>query len=101
MFYNNVILQDLSMPPKFKFTREEIVDAAFNIVRRGGWTALTARSIGNELGASSRPIYSFFNSMSELEEEVVKKAVDLLFQFMSQKRTGDLWIDHGIKARGL
>lgn len=84
------------MPPKFKFTRKEIVETAFKIVRRGGWAALTARSLGSELGASSRPIYSFFNSMTELEEEVVKKAVDLLFQFMSQKRTDDPWIDHGI-----
>ena len=84
------------MPPKFKFTKEEIVDAAFKIVRRGGWSALTARSLGSELGASSRPIYSFFNSMTELEEDVVKKAVDLLFQFMSRERTEDPWIDHGI-----
>ena len=34
--------------------------------------------------------------MTELEEEVVKGAVDLLYEYMSQKRTGAPWHDHGI-----
>ena len=84
------------MPPKFKFTKEEIVNAAFKIVRRKGWGALTTRSLGVELGSSSRPIYSFFKSITELEEEIVKKAVDLLYKNMIRKRTGDPWVDHGI-----
>ena len=84
------------MPPKFKFTREEMVEAAFEIVRRKGWGALSTRSLASELGSSSRPIYSFFRSISELEEEIVKKAVDLLYKYMIRKRTGDSWIDHGI-----
>jgi AcrR family transcriptional regulator len=84
------------MPPKFKFTKEEILDAAFKIVRRKGWGALTTRSLGVELGSSSRPIYSFFSSITELEEEIVKNAVNLLYKYMIRKRTGDPWIDHGI-----
>ena len=31
------------MPPKAKFTREEIIDAAFEMVRRDGFEMLTAR----------------------------------------------------------
>ena len=84
------------MPPKFKFTKEQIVEAAFKIVRRKGWGALSTRSLAGKLGSSSRPIYSFFKSIAELEEEVVKKAVDLLYNYMIRKATGDPWIDHGI-----
>jgi len=84
------------MPPKFKFTKEEIVDSAFKIVRRKGWGALSTRSLAGELGSSARPIYSFFSSMTILEEEIVKKAVDLLYKYMIRKRTGDPWLDHGI-----
>jgi AcrR family transcriptional regulator len=84
------------MPPKFKFTKEEMVDAAFKIVRRKGWGALSTRSLAGQLGSSSRPIYSFFHSITELEEEIVRKAVDLLYKYMVRKRTGDPWIDHGI-----
>jgi AcrR family transcriptional regulator len=84
------------MPPKFKFTKEKIIESAFNIVRQKGWEGLTTRSLAEELGSSARPIYSFFKSMEELEEELVKKAVELLYECMVRERTGDPWIDHGI-----
>ncbi len=84
------------MPPKFKFTRNQIIDTAFNLVRRNGWNSLTTRSIAQELGSSARPIYSYFDSMEKLEEEIVKRAVKLLHDYMVQKRTGDPWHDHGI-----
>ena len=84
------------MPPKFKFTRDDIIDAAFAIVRRCGWSALTTRALAEALQSSARPIYSYFKSISELEEEVVKKAVDLLYRTMTRQHTGDPWHDHGI-----
>lgn len=84
------------MPPKFKFTRVEIVDTAFKLVRAKGWGALSTRSLADALGTSARPIYSHFNSMDELEEELAKKGVELLYEYMIQERTGDPWHDHGI-----
>lgn len=84
------------MPPKFKFTRDQIIDAAFELVRRSGWDPLTTRSIAQNLGASARPIYSYFTSMEKLEKEIVKKAVNMLHSYMVRKRTGDPWLDHGI-----
>ncbi len=84
------------MPPKFKFTKEEIIDSAFSLVRKNGWHRLTTRTLGEELGSSAKPIYSFFKSMDDLEKELVKKSVDLLYEHMIQKITGDPWIDHGI-----
>ncbi|MEJ2040835.1 MAG: hypothetical protein P8X55_18180 [Desulfosarcinaceae bacterium] len=84
------------MAPKFKHTKEEIVETGFKIVRASGWSAFTARSIADELGSSSRPIYSFFSSLEQLEEEIVKRAVALLHDYMTRRRTGEPWIDHGI-----
>lgn len=84
------------MPPKFKFKKEKIVQTAFEIVREHGWKDLSARSIAKKLDSSSKPIYGYFKSMAELEEEVVKKAVDLLYEYMIRKRTDDPWHDHGI-----
>ena len=84
------------MPPKFKFTKTQIVEAAFKLVRVKGWDALTTRSLADALGTSARPIYSYFKSMEELEEEISKKGVDLLYDYMVQERTGDPWHDHGI-----
>ncbi len=45
------------MPPKFKFTRAQIIDAAVNITRKNGISALTARALATELGSSSKPIF--------------------------------------------
>lgn len=84
------------MPPKFKFTKKQIIEAAFALVREKGWHTLSTRTLADRLGASAKPIYSFFKSMDDLEEELVKKAVDLLYKTMTRTRTGDLWIDHGI-----
>ncbi len=55
------------MPPKAKFTREEIVSTALKIIEEQGKDALTARSLGAELGSSARPIFTVFNNMEEVQ----------------------------------
>lgn len=63
------------MPPKPKFTKEEIVAAALELVSENGIEALTARELGVRLGSSARPIFTVFNSMEEVQEEVRKAAL--------------------------
>ena len=58
------------MPPKPKFTKEEIVVTALELVSEKGIEALTARELGVRLGSSARPIFTVFNSMEEVQEEV-------------------------------
>lgn len=58
------------MPPKPKFTKEEIVAAALELVSEQGIEALTARELGARMGSSARPIFTVFNSMEEVQEEV-------------------------------
>ncbi|XPS84881.1 transcriptional regulator, TetR family [Desulfosarcina variabilis str. Montpellier] len=84
------------MPPKFKFTKDEIIDTALNLIRSKSWSALTTRTLAEHLGSSARPIYSYFKSMEALDEAVVQKGVSLLHTHMVRKRTGDPWQDHGI-----
>ena len=62
------------MPPKAKFTREEIVAQALEIVKTNGIDALTARSLGEKLGSSARPIFTVFSSMDEVQNAVVASA---------------------------
>ena len=40
------------MPPKAKFTKAEIIEAALNIVRTAGYEALTSRAVGTYLDSS-------------------------------------------------
>ena len=58
------------MPPKPKFTREEIVAAALELVSEKGMSALTSRDLGARLGSSARPIFTVFKSMEEVQEAV-------------------------------
>ena len=64
----------VDMPPRQKFTKEEIVAAALNLVRREGMAGITARGLGLELGTSSRPIFTAFQNMEEVQQEVVVAA---------------------------
>ena len=63
------------MPPKAKYTREEIINAAVDIAAERGIKALTARELGAALGTSSRPIFTAFKNMEEVLDEVRKAAL--------------------------
>lgn len=63
------------MPPKPKFTKEEMVGKALQIVKEQGASALTARELGKALGSSTRPIFTVFSGMDELQEAVYAAAM--------------------------
>lgn len=62
------------MPPVNRFTREEMVRAAVELVRRHGAEALTARALANELGCSAKPIFGLFENMEEVRAAVLTEA---------------------------
>ncbi len=62
------------MPPKPKFTREEIVNGALELVSEKGIEYLTTRNLGEWLGSSARPIFTVFKSMDEVIELVHEAA---------------------------
>lgn len=72
------------MPPKFRFTREEILNSAVNVVRKNGISGLTARALASELGSSVKPIFGLFQNMEEVQCEVIKSA-NALYQSYLQR----------------
>ena len=70
------------MPPKCKFTREEIIQVALDIARNEGIASITARALGAKLGSSSKPIFSVFENMEEVQAEVQKAAKALYAEFI-------------------
>ncbi len=69
------------------FTRERIVEAAFELTREEGWEAVTVRSIAKRLGSSTMPIYSHFRSIEEVEGAVRIRARALLVEFQGRAWT--------------
>jgi len=62
------------MPPKCRFTREEIIQAALDLTAEKGVGALTARGLAQRLGSSAKPIFGLLANMEEVQQEVVKAA---------------------------
>lgn len=58
------------MPPKFKFTKEQIIQAALEVTRKQGRSGLTARALAEKLGCSVKPIFGLFKNMEEVQQEV-------------------------------
>lgn len=65
------------MPPKFKFTREEIIQEALDLTRKNGISAVTARALGERLHSSVKPIFGQFKNMEEVQKEVLKASYAL------------------------
>ena len=76
------------MPPKVKFQKKEIIEAAVAITRKQGVGAVTAREVGAVLGVSSRPLFTYFKSVDAL-----KKAV-----WLYAKELYENYVKDGLKA---
>ena len=72
------------MPPKAKFTKEQIVNAALDIIRENGTSELTARALGKRLGSSACPIFTVFDNMEEVLTETVKAAKILYSSYIKE-----------------
>lgn len=75
------------MAPKNKFTKEEMVDAAMRVVRAKGIDGLTAKTMADELGTSTQPVFTAFGSMDTVRQEVYAAAVHMY----------DDYVDAGLK----
>lgn len=72
------------MPPKAKFSKNEMIQAALDIVEKNGIKSLTARSLGDKLGSSARPIFTVFDSMDDVIYEVTVSANNMYTQYVKE-----------------
>ena len=71
------------MPPKTRFTKDEIIIAALNLTREGGIAFLTARALAAKLDSSVKPIFGLFRNMDEVRQAVFKAANDLYQEYLT------------------
>ena len=77
------------MAPKNKFTKEEMTAAALRVVRAKGIAGLTAKTMADELGTSTQPIFTGFGSMDSVRQEV----------YVAAMRVYDRYTDAGLKEK--
>lgn len=65
------------MPAAKKVSKDEILDAAINVLRDNGYSAINARSVAKKLGCSTQPIYFSFRNMNELKAALTERAIQM------------------------
>ena len=63
------------MPAVRKVSKEQIIDAAVDVLRDDGFSAINARSVAKKLGCSTQPIYFSFRNMEELKAALTERAI--------------------------
>jgi len=71
------------MPRPISITKERILDAAYKKVERSGGGSLTIRGLGDELGCSTQPIFSSFQSLEGLQKAVKEKAASSFKKYVN------------------
>ena len=70
------------MPTKIRISKEMILDAAFEIVRKDGMEKLSNRELANKLNCSIRPIYYQFEDVEEMQKELYLKIEQYFYKFI-------------------
>ncbi|WP_411553062.1 TetR/AcrR family transcriptional regulator [Paenibacillus lautus] len=86
------------MPPRPRFSKEQIINSAFHIAKTEGLDNVTIRKIADHLGSSSAPIYVNFNDVDEVKRAVIHKVVELSQQMLQEHQSGNPFRDIGIAS---
>ena len=85
------------MPPKARIQKEDILQAAFTLVRKEGLNSLHARGVANELGCSTQPIFGYYKTMDDLKSELYQFIEAYHSQYFNQVIVDDnIYINVGM-----
>ncbi|MFK7989351.1 MAG: TetR/AcrR family transcriptional regulator [Sandaracinaceae bacterium] len=77
------------VPPRARFSRDTVLEAAIEVARIDGLLAVSARSVAKRLGSSTAPVTSYFDSMQALNDAVVERTVELLLETVAGEQGPD------------
>lgn len=65
------------MPPKPKFSRDEIIDAALDVARERSLEEITAQTMSDHLETSASPVFTYFSTLEDLRKAVSERAFEI------------------------
>ena len=71
------------MPKAMKYSKEEVVQVAYEIVKEEGIEGINARKIAKKLNASVHPIFNHFENIEELKKVVLEKIIKTYDSYMT------------------
>lgn len=84
------------MPPKTIFSKEQIIDAAFDIFKEEGIESITVRKLAGRLNCSTAPIYTSFGNVENIKRQLLDKALILLLEYTEKEYTQDIFLNIGM-----
>lgn len=88
------------IPRSYMFTKEQVLDAAIELTRKKGFSAVSARSLGGQqLGTTSRPIFSHFENMTDVQKGIISAANKLYQSFRAEEIASGKYVPY--KANGM
>ena len=84
------------MSPRIKVTKEQIMDAAFEIAEKEGLAQISVRKVAAALDCSVAPIYVNFENAEALISAVVEKAMTINMEYVSRPYTDEPFLNMGI-----
>lgn len=79
------------MPFESKFTKEDIINAAFEIAVENGFSAITARTVAKKIKGSVAPIYFNFENIQELIDAVVEKVFAISQDILAEQEAPSIY----------
>jgi len=74
------------VPPKTKFDKKVIIDAALAIAKEEGLSGITARSVAARLQSSVAPIYVNFAAIDDLVDAVVERVFSMSEELLTKHK---------------
>ena len=72
------------MPPKPKFTKEVLIQAALELAKEGGLEMIVARNLGKKLDTAPSTIFTHFNSVEEIRQAVIEAAREIYNRYVEE-----------------
>lgn len=89
------------MPRSYMFTKEQVLDAAIELTREKGFSAVSARSLGDRLGTTSRPIFSHFENMADVQKGIIGAANKLYQSFREEEIKSGRYVPYKAMRNGV
>lgn len=87
------------MARKKTITRDHILNAAYEVVAKEGFSRFTARNIAAKMKCSTQPIYLEFKNMDDLKNVLVTEITNnVLTKLLKKEVTGNRLIDLGLNC---
>lgn len=84
------------MPPKAKITKEMIIEAGLDIVRKKGHEGINARSVAEKLGCSTQPVMYHFEKIEDLKNAVYNRADEFHTNYIMNVFSENPMLDIGL-----